>query len=84
MHHPLKHVLVKNNKAVLIDFERTHATEKPQNVTQFCQYVSGVKVLKLLQEKGFKFTKTQITMAAKRYKKDINEKNFKEIINALK
>lgn len=44
MHHPVKHILIKHGKpsrktVVMIDFERCRATEKPKNVTQFCQFL---------------------------------------------
>jgi len=84
MHNPFKHVIVKDGKPVLIDFERTHATEKPKNVTQFCQYVSSKKVLKILEDKNFKYNRSQISSAAKRYKKNMTEENFKKILRLLK
>jgi len=82
MHHPLKHVLI-DDKVTMLDFERTHKTDKPKNVTQFCQFVSSVAVLKILKKKGFKFNKTQILKLARNYKKNMNEENFKEIIRAI-
>ncbi len=83
MHHPLKHVLVRNAKPVMIDFERAHVVEKPQNVTQFCQFVSSGMVLKLLKEKGFVFNKREIISAAKRYKDEMSEERFREIANII-
>lgn len=82
MHNPFKHIII-DKKPVMIDFERTHATEKPKNVTQFCQYVTGTRILNILKKKGFKFNKSQITSAAQKYKKNINEKTFKEIIGLI-
>lgn len=38
MTRPYKHVIVKNNKITLIDFERANQGHEPQNVTQFCQF----------------------------------------------
>ena len=84
MHHPFKHILINRNKAVLIDFERTHVTEKPQNVTQFCQYITSGRILNVLKKKDFKFNKTEITLAAKKYKDNINEKTFKKILLLIK
>ena len=52
MHHPLKHVLIKDTKAVMIDFERVHYTEKPKSTTQFCQFISSKKILDILKQKG--------------------------------
>ena len=81
MHHPYKHILV-NKKPVLIDFERTHVTEKPQNVTQFCQYITSGNIKNKL--KDFKLNKTDITQAAKKYKEDISEKTFKNILKLIR
>ena len=63
---PTKHVIVRNSKPVLIDFERCHYTEHPKNVTQFCQYLSrklhNKEFLKAAQR--FKSTYTKEAYAA--------------------
>lgn len=44
MTHPYKHILVTDTgRAVMIDFERCRHTEKPKNVTQFCQYIARLQ-----------------------------------------
>ena len=48
MHHPYKHIIVKNRKAVLIDFERMRIAENPKNVTQFCQFLMNSAVSGIL------------------------------------
>ncbi len=69
MHHPFKHVIItKNNKPVLVDFERCHKTQKPKNVTQFCQCVLSIS--KFLAEKSIKINKDEIIALAKNYKKN--------------
>jgi HemK-related putative methylase len=83
MHNPYKHIIVKDGKAVLIDFERSHSTEKPKNVTQFCQFVSSKKVMKILKKKGFDFKKGDMNAATQRYKKKMTEENFKKILQLL-
>ncbi|MEE9525874.1 MAG: HemK2/MTQ2 family protein methyltransferase [Candidatus Woesearchaeota archaeon] len=83
MHNPYKHVIV-GKEVVLIDFERVHFSEKPKNVTQFCQYVSSQKITEVLKKKGFKFTKKQIISAAQKYKKDMSEENFEKILKLIK
>lgn len=50
MHHPVKHIIVKGNTAVLLDFERMHNTHKPKNVTQFVQFLCSIE--SLLRKKG--------------------------------
>lgn len=74
----------KTPKVVLIDFERTHVTEKPKNVTQFCQYVTSAKNKKILKEKALNIDKKKVMSAAKRYKKRMTEDNLKEIIKLIK
>ncbi len=83
MHNPYKHILIKDGKSVMLDFERVHSTEKPKNVTQFMQYVGNTKNTKILKEKNIKIDKRKWKAAAKRYKKEENRKNFKEIISLL-
>ncbi len=81
MHHPVKHVIVSKNKPVLIDFERCHKTIKPHNVTQFCQYI--IKISKLLDKKNIKINKNKIIELSKIYKKDMNKKNLRGILNEI-
>ena len=84
MHKPYKHILVGKNKTVLIDFERMRPTDKPKNTTQFCQYITSKNLLSILHKKGFKYQKTEINKAAQKYKKKMNEANFKEILKLLR
>ena len=70
MHHPVKHIIIgKNRKPVLIDFERCRKTEKPKNVTQFCQFLIGNLVRELLSKKGIAIDKNKITGFARNYRK---------------
>ena len=71
MHTPLKHIIVRRGKPILIDFERCKLTLKPKNVTQFCQFlltlgydVDRVKLRKLLGE----------------YKESYNKDTFEKIV----
>ena len=79
MHHPYKHIII-DKKPVMIDFERMHYTEKTKNVSQFCQFITNRKILPILQQKGFSYTKKQIVNAVKIYKKKINKKNLKKLM----
>ncbi len=84
MHHPYKHILItKTNKPVLLDFERANNTEKPSNVTQFCQCITSSSLTSKLKEKGFNINKNKIRNSAKKYKKEINKKIFDEIIKLI-
>jgi len=82
MHHPLKHIIVRRNKPVMIDFERIHYNDKPKNLTQFLQFLSSRNVYTILHKKGFDMyrgtygqTKELFLGIAKKYKK----KTIKEI-----
>lgn len=84
MHRPLKHVLIdKDLKVTMIDFERTHKTDSPKNLTQFLQFIKRDSVMKLLRKKGFMYGRRQLLNFAQEYKKDISAKNVIEIIKAL-
>ena len=84
MHHPYKHIVItKRKKPVLLDFERANNTEKPSNVTQFCQYITSTNFHALLNEKGLKVNIRKVRAAARKYKHNINKKNFKEIISLV-
>ena len=75
MANPYKHILIKNGKVKMIDFERCYKSDKPKNVTQFCQFVRS-RLMKV-NDKKFK-------EILKKYKKKQSEKNYKEILGFLK
>lgn len=83
MHNPYKHIIVKDTKAVLIDFERTHVAKKPHNVTQFCQYIISKGISDVLKKKGFKINRKDIIDLAVKYKKRMNDENLKAILNSI-
>ncbi len=69
MHHPLKHILVtEKNRAFLIDFERTRLTDKPQNVTQFVEFICRIK--EKLGERGVRVDVEKLRKLAKEYKRE--------------
>ncbi|MBI2148079.1 hypothetical protein HYU23_00205 [Candidatus Woesearchaeota archaeon] len=39
MHKPLKNIIIKNNKVIMLDFERCHFTARPKNFNQFKQFL---------------------------------------------
>ena len=69
---PVKHIFVNNSKVIIIDFERAYHTNKPKNVTQFCQFL----IRNNLMKRGIKILK--------KYKDSQTNKNFKEIIKRIK
>jgi len=47
MNHPHRHVLIKGDRVVFIDFERSHESKNPNNVSQFIVYLCGVFDVKI-------------------------------------
>lgn len=80
MQNPYKHILI-SKKPIMIDFERCHYTERPQNVTQFCQFLTSLKVSQMLKEKGINSDKAIEIL--KKYKKDYSDKNYKLLVKAM-
>jgi len=69
MHHPIKHILVtEKNRAFLIDFERTRLTDKPQNVTQFVEFICRIK--EQLEKKMVRVDVERLRGLAKEYKRE--------------
>ena len=85
MSHPPKHIIInKKNKPVLIDFERSHYTLKPGNITQFCNFLISSNILKILKIKKIKIDGNKIIKLSKKYKNDINKNNLNKIINQIR
>ena len=81
MHHPLKHVIIQNEKSYLIDFERAHYSQNPKNVTQFCQFIMNIGTI--LAKKKIIVDKTKIMQFAKVYKNKQNNVNFRKIADLV-
>lgn len=80
MHKPIKHIIIRKGKinrknVVLVDFERCRNSEKPKNVTQFCQF---------LIKCGWKVNRKKLEILLRKYKKDFSLKTFKEILLLLR
>ena len=85
MHRPLKHIIIRKDKPYLIDFERAHYTQRPKNITQFCQFIMGKNLTGTMQNKKINIDRDGIIKSAKIYKSNINKnndnkKNFQSII----
>ncbi len=77
MHHPQKHVLIdKQGRVVLLDFERCTRTDKPQNVTQFIEFICRLK-------KPLKLNVDLLRELAANYKNSYSKDNFNTIVNSL-
>jgi len=83
MHNPYKHIII-GKEAILLDFERAKKTQKPKNVTQFCQYLISAKFAELLKSKGINIDRDALLDAAKVYKHSQNKSNFAKILNQIK
>ena len=78
---PYKDILItKQDKAVMIDFERCRETKKPKNVTQFLQYIARNK--EVLKNKGVRIDKKELIKLGKKYKSQ-EEKSFDKIIRFI-
>ena len=78
MHHPTKHVIVKeDNSVTLIDFERCKLTRKPKNVTQFCQFLTSGTVKQIIEPKGIVLDASKILKSAQFYKKKLGDEEFR-------
>ncbi|MBI2133834.1 methyltransferase [Candidatus Woesearchaeota archaeon] len=81
MHHPVKHIIVSKGKPVMIDFERCRSTEKPKNVTQFLQFLSGGHLASLLLKKGINFDKNELRDMAKEY--SLKRAGIKRLVDGI-
>ncbi len=69
LHRPFKHILItKEDKPVLIDFERCYKTDHPHNLTQVIEFICRIRYE--LDKKGFNFTLEQLRELAKQYKEN--------------
>jgi len=67
---PYKHILVKNSKVKMIDFERCYKTNNPKNVTQFSEYLMRKHII----------DRKEITPLLRKYKKSQTNLNFEHIL----
>jgi len=74
MTRPYKHVIVKDKRIALIDFERARKVEEAHNVTQFCQFV-GNYVDKKHKKKWI--------VLARDYSNDMSKQRFQRMLVML-
>ena len=73
-HRPIKHVMISEDlKVTLLDFERCHNSEKPNNVSQFCTFLA--KLNRINSEELFEL--------AGKYKKSYSIEDFNCILGAV-
>jgi predicted Ser/Thr protein kinase len=68
MTNPYKHIIIRQGVPVMIDFERCHHSEKPQNITQFIQFLTSGKIMSILKQKNIHIDREDMLRAAKIYK----------------
>tara|TARA_Y100000310_G_scaffold340066_1_gene434657 strand:- start:8103 stop:8693 length:591 start_codon:yes stop_codon:yes gene_type:complete len=81
---PYKHILVKDNNVVMIDFERCRFVKNPKNVTQFCQFLISKKIYDILKDKGFNIDKNELIVLLKKYKLSYKENIYRKILKILR
>ncbi len=67
---PYKHILIKDKKAKMIDFERCYKTKFPKNVTQFSEFLMRKKLV----------NRNNLIKSLKEYKKQQTKKHFDNIL----
>lgn len=82
MQNPYKHILI-DKKPVMIDFERCHYAERPQNITQFCQFVMSSKLSRILNGKGITTERDEAIRLLKKYKNNYSQKTYRELLRAM-
>lgn len=74
MTNPYKHIIIKKDlMPVMIDFERMRFSLKPQNITQFAQYLTSGTILPKLQEKNILLNIQEFKEAIRTYSKSRKE-----------
>jgi len=74
MHKPLKHIII-GKKVVLLDFERCYKSNKPKNVTQFCQFLLRMKLIRAKED--------DLIDLLRNYKKNLDNKSFNKILKLI-
>ena len=84
MSNPYKHIIARDGKAVMIDFERARYSLKPQNVTAFFHFLTSKKVYNILEKKGLLIDKQKLVDLLKEYKKSYSKEDFEKLIKEIK
>ena len=78
MKNPYKHIII-SKKVVMIDFERAKYSEKPRNITCFCQYLISSKIYRILKNAGISFDRKELINLVKTYKSTYNKTDLDKI-----
>ena len=80
MSNPYKHILIRRNKSIMIDFERAKFSLKPSNVTAFFSFLTSGKILTILNKKGISIEQKKIKPLLQKYKKSYSDRDFEELL----
>lgn len=80
---PYKHIIIKDRKSRMIDFERCYETNNPKNVTQFGHYIMSGKINLILKKKKIIVDKKALTKALKEYKKKKTNSSFLKLLSSF-
>ncbi|MBT3407722.1 methyltransferase [Candidatus Woesearchaeota archaeon] len=84
MVNPYKHILIdKKENVYFIDFERSSICKNPKNITQVINYFCSKKINDYFKKFNINLNIKILNQLCKKYKKDYDEKKFKDIINNL-
>ena len=79
MTHPHKHILMRKGKPVFIDFDRSRPAQRPKNVTQVCQWLTGGEMAAALAGKGILIPREAMLAHAKAYKRTYSRPAYERI-----
>jgi|SRR3989344_6178164 len=83
MSNPYKHIIIRRNKPIMIDFERAKFSLKPSNVTAFFSFLTSGKILTILNKKKIDINKYELKLLLQKYKKSYFDNDFEELINNI-
>jgi len=77
MTNPHKDILItKDLRVFIIDFERCRFTNRPKNITQFCQFLVKGTMQQVLSKFDIYLDRESLLLLAENYKQEMNEENF--------
>jgi predicted Ser/Thr protein kinase len=82
MTNPYKHIIVRDEIPIMIDFERCVHTNKPKNITQFIQFLC--KLSNILKSKDINIDTERLKGIAINYKKKNDIIYLKDILDCMK
>jgi putative serine/threonine protein kinase len=85
MTNPYKDLIIdeKTKLPVLIDFERCRHSEKPKNITQFCQFLIKSNMKKEFEKVEVHLDEKRIISLAEEYKREQSEENYEKIVDEI-